>query len=388
MRLRPLKGVVSVAGTDLKLLSSSSRQSVSVLELKGFSRLQFRFETRSESQPSKTWIVIDSADNKVIATVEGHGIDVRGDGLRVDLRPAPRHVRLVAVSSGRKAGLNLVGILPIEQYLEGVVASEVPTDWPMEALKAQAVAARSFALAKIRERSRAGADWLLESNVTDQVFDYERVHSRSSEAVRATKGEVLEGSDGRIVAANYHADCGGQTDEARTIWGGGVKTGTAVDQLCSSARSPWRFVRSLSEVSTSLAEAKLLPGGFKIASLAISHRTEGGRALRLQARSAGGGLQFIEGERFRAALGYSDLKSTLFEVRKIDGAGSTQIEIVGRGFGHGTGLCQWGSLELARSGKSYRQILQHYYPRLIFATKVPLNGPTNADSREQAATNP
>ena len=72
----------------------------------------------------------------------------------------------------------------------------------------------------------------------------------------------------------------------------------------------------------------------------------------------------LTGERLRQALGYGELKSTLFEIKTIHGLKGPQFEIVGRGFGHGTGLCQWGARQLALGGSSYLQILTHYYPRL------------------------
>ncbi|CAN5633945.1 SpoIID/LytB domain-containing protein [soil metagenome] len=361
VRLRPLKGVISIAGTDLKVVSSISSQSVPLLELKGFDRLSFRY---LKSANSKKWIVMDPMDERVLATVDGSKVEIRGDALRVDLRPAPGHIELVAKPDDRKEPLSLIGFLSIEEYLEGVVASEVPGDWPMEALKAQAVAARSFTVAKIRERSAASPDWLLESNVTDQVFDYERGHSRATDAVRETKGEVLTSDAGAVVAANYHSDCGGRTDEARSIWGGGIKTGTAVDTACSVKRSPWRFVRSLGELTSSLMGRGLIPSGFHLASLSVLGRTSGGRALTLQARSPEGRTALIAGEKLRAAVGYGDLKSTLFEIKMGTAADGSQLEFIGRGFGHGTGLCQWGARELAKGGKTYRQILQHYYPLL------------------------
>jgi stage II sporulation protein D len=361
VRLRPLKGEISVAGLDLKVGPASPGTGLPLIESKGFDRLRFRFKRGPRGH---AWTVSSSVDDRVLGSVAGTKVAIYGASLRVDLRPAPNHVELVAKISRNRSSLNLVGFLSIEDYLEGVVASEVPGEWPMEALKAQAVAARSFAVAKIKQRSSSNPDWLLESSVSDQVFDFERAHSRATDAVRATRGKVLMSAAGSVVAANYHSDCGGQTDEARTIWGGGVKTGTAVDAACSSKRSPWRFVRTLTELGVALAAGGLIPNGFELAALSVAERSKGGRALSLRAKSNSGASRFISGEKLRATLGYGELKSTLFEVRPVTIGDSAQLEFTGRGFGHGTGLCQWGARELAQNGKSYREILEHYYPLL------------------------
>lgn len=357
VRLRALKGAVTVAGSRLSIRAVSS-ETRPVIQTRDFDRLSFQYQ-RSDGR--ERWIVSDPATGKKLATVQDSRVEIVGQEIRVDLRPAPSHIRLIG--SGSK--MNLVGFLSVEEYLEGVVASEVPGDWPMEALKAQAIAARSFTMARIRERQDLGGDWILESNVTDQVFDFSRVHSRASDAVRATAGEVLMDRDDQVVAANYHADCGGQTDEPKSIWGGGLKTGTAVDRGCStSGRSPWRFVSTLDVLAAKLSARQLVPTGFKLASLSILKRTTGGRALLVKAQAADGRTEEFSGEQLREALGYSELKSTLFQVSVGTALSRHQVEFMGRGFGHGTGLCQWGSRQLAASGKTYREILAHYYPRL------------------------
>lgn len=361
VRLRPLKGTVSVTGTDLVVIDESrddkEEAAIPVVRGKrGFDRLSFSYR---QAAGREEWTVADSVTSQVIAKIQGRKIGLRGRDLRVDLRPAPSHVQLVA---GRKgAALNLVGFLSVEDYLEGVVPSEVPRGWPVEALKAQAVAARSFTIAKIREREKLSPDWLLESGVSDQVFDFSRNHSETTDAVRATAGEVLMAGDARVVSVNYHSDCGGRTDEPQTIWGGATRTGTAVDSACASAtRSAWRYQTTYEALSKRLAARGLLPIGFELSGLSVATRSDGGRALMVKALGPGGLSRSFSGERFREALGYNDFKSTLFEINST----ANGVEFTGRGFGHGAGLCQWGSRQMAANGKTYREILLHYYPRL------------------------
>ncbi len=363
VRLRPLKGTITIAGTGLTARDGAK----TVFQAREYGRFTFKYSPSSELNPAGFWTIDDGTGKNKI--VHARKIDVFGDSTRVDLRPAPPHVQLVARSTSSQ--IDLVAFMSLEEYLQGVVAGEVPRDWPIEALKAQAVAARSFTLAKILEREASAPDWLFEATVQDQVFDHERIHSRATDAVRATEGEVLfEGGIGhtpKIVAANYHSDCGGTTDEPGTVWGGRpTSNGTAKDAVCAlKPRNTWRYVSDLTELRRKLSNHGLLPSQFQLASVSVARRSPGGRALNIVARSVDGKNQVFSGERLRAALGYSDLKSTLFNVNVTDTR--SQIEFVGKGFGHGTGLCQWGARTLAANGRSYREILQHYYPRLLLS---------------------
>lgn len=363
VRLRPVKGAITIAGQDIMIRNGEAI----VAQGRGFRRFTFKFE-KSHS----LWRVEDADSSREIALITNTKVDVEGSGLRVDLRTAPGHVQLI----GRGSKIDLVGHLPLESYLEGVVAGEVPADWPVEALKAQAVAARSFTVAKIQERSGQAPDWLFEATVADQVFDHERVNPRASDAVHATRGEVLLSSPTQVLAANYHADCGGTTDEPGVIWGGHpTKNGTAKDAYCAmKTKSAWRFVADLSDLTKKLKSQGLIAAGFNLANLSIVRKSSGGRALDLKAISASGERTTFSGERLRQALGYSDLKSTLFDIKLL--TGSSQIEILGRGFGHGTGLCQWGARQMAASGLSYKRILHHYYPQLALGAEPRPRGVT------------
>lgn len=360
VRLRTLNGKngVSISGEDVTLGDT--------LRIAGFSKIQVR---RKLVAGDDVWIVSDFITEKTLAQFTSRKLDVRGQFLRVDLRVAPPHVQIVPSLVPRDSKLQLVGLLGIEDYLQGVVSGEVPRDWPEEALKAQSVAARSFVIAKVRERRAARPDWLVEATVMDQVFDFEKNHSRAAEAVRATAGEVLTSPSGAVVAATYHSDCGGRTDEPGTVWGGTSRVGTAVDRGCSiSSRNTWRLVGTPQELTEKLVAKRVLPMGFKLAALSVGERSSGGRAILIEARSASGDKRRFTGERLREALGYGQMKSTMFEIGLIENPSGRQIEFKGRGFGHGSGLCQWGTRSLAIQGKSYREILQHYYPLLILKT--------------------
>lgn len=353
VRLRPLKGKISISGMELRIFDQSSAQ---VLTTRGYDRLHVDYRNSG-------WQFSDAATGEVLLKVPGRQIEVSGETLRVDLRPAPDRIRLVA---GERESLpvNLVGLLTLEDYVEGVVSAEVPRDWPLEALKAQAVAARSFTLAKLRERGERRSSWQLEASIMDQVFDHSRRHQMAARAVRETRGQFLasvSSSTYRAATTHYHSDCGGQTDEPSDVWGGGENIGTAKDLCPKSARTNWRLVTSLGEISSKLRSESLISGSFRVAKLEIEKRSPAGRAQVLRLTDDAGKAIRVTGEKMRSVFGYMNLRSTLFE---INAASASRIEFSGRGFGHGTGLCQWGSRTLALNGKSYQEILSHYYPKL------------------------
>jgi stage II sporulation protein D len=379
VRLRPLKDAskgagVSVAGSGLLVFSVPSESREPLIRTNGFDRLSFRYET---GMKDGLWVVRDTATDQVLIRQPGRKIEIHGDSLRVDLRSAPSRIQLVASRDSRRGSArmpSLVGLLSIEDYLAGVVAAEVPRDWPLEALKAQAVAARSFAIAKVEERRRLRPDWLLEATVMDQVFDHDRIHPRALQAVQETRGEVMRASGhGRVIATHYHSDCGGKTDEPSVIWGGGPSLGTA---SCPVQPRTWRVVRSVQELGNELRSKALLPTGFVLAGLDVVERSSGGRALRIRAQGEDGTQASFSGEKLREAIGYSDLRSTLFEIKaseqgsKQESGGSRQVEFLGKGFGHGSGLCQWGARAFAIGGKTHREILEHYYPKLVLDRSV------------------
>ncbi|MBN8542080.1 MAG: SpoIID/LytB domain-containing protein [Deltaproteobacteria bacterium] len=353
VRLRPLKGRISISGMELRVSDQNSAQ---VLKVRGYDRLHVAYQ-------NSAWQFSDAATSEVLLKIPGKQIEVSGENLRVDLRPAPDRIRLVA---GERENLpaNLVGLLTLEDYVEGVVSAEVPRDWPLEALKAQAVAARSFTLAKIRERGVRADRWQLEASVMDQVFDHSRRHEMAARAVRETRGQYLAAIENRVVTTHYHSDCGGQTDEPRDVWGGGDALGTAKDMCPNRPGTNWRLVTSLGEITAILKKEALIQNSFRVSALNIEKRSPAGRAQVVRLAGEKGQSLRLSGEKMRSLLGYMNLRSTLFEIKA---ASATRIEFQGRGFGHGTGLCQWGARAMAQNAKSYQEILAHYYPKLTLS---------------------
>ncbi|MFI5363285.1 MAG: SpoIID/LytB domain-containing protein [Elusimicrobiota bacterium] len=256
--------------------------------------------------------------------------------------------------------VTIVEEVPLEDYLEGVLPHEMDPDWPIEALKAQAVVARSFAYANLGRFRKDGFD--LTADTRSQMYrGTTAVNDNVRRAVRETRGEVL-GWHGQLLRVYYHACCGGRTENAAEVWGGdpaatppplrGVK-----DPWCSvSPHMRWTAYFAFVDVTAAVDERVRLPGPLK--SLKIGRRDIAGYVSEFIARS-GKISERIKASDLRATLGAGDLKSLRISRVSVKKKG---LEFVGAGSGHGVGLCQWGARVQAAKGRSYEKILAFYFP--------------------------
>jgi stage II sporulation protein D len=291
------------------------------------------------------------------------------DGISVNGRPvsgliASAPVRVTVNGKGYRGllevtaldrGLLVVNELPLEEYLIGLINCEISSAWPMEAVKAQAVIARSYAI--YQKLARRGAPYQLESSVMDQVYEGCDVEdSRAARGVQETAGEVLS-YEGKVIQAFYHSNCAGHTESAERVWGQPVAYLRGVPcQYCQQANPlKWEQTIPLRKV-----EALLKGAGYQVAGLRelkVQGRNDSGRVQDVAVYSARG-RTLVPSVAFRKALGYGVVKSTNFELRM---SGDDCI-VTGTGSGHGVGLCQWGAKQRAGDGFSYREILSYYYP--------------------------
>jgi stage II sporulation protein D len=261
----------------------------------------------------------------------------------------------IAAQSG---ALVLVATLPVERYVEFVVAAESGGADSPESRKALAVVARSFALAPTH--GHAAFD-VCDSTHCQWVHWHATPDAHA--ATLATSGESLW-RDGSRAEAYFHQNCGGRTANADEVWPARPATDRAgrsslvsrADPYCSRAgSSEWSATLSRAELTQLLAAAGLAASGWK--SLTVARRGGSGRVTVLMA-----GATKIPAEDFRLAvgraLGWNRIRSNWFEVA-AEGDG---FLFHGRGSGHGVGLCQTGAAEMARQGRSYREILAQYFP--------------------------
>lgn len=279
-------------------------------------------------------------------------------------RPSKQYRGTIEVSV-KSGSLVLVNTVDLDAYLPGVLAAEMPSSYPMEALKAQAVAARNYTLCARRKHASLGYDLCDDSHC--QVYDGTlRESPNCTRAVLATRGQILT-YRGRPASTMYCADCGGVTECFAEAHSDQVPYLISVTEPSDVVHRVWTKTYSLDELS-----AKLVAGGLKEAEglqkLTITKASSSGRALELQV--VGNGTTTISGTKLRTLLGRDAVRSTLFAVEL---APEGSITLNGKGFGHGIGLCQVGAKGLADAPHNYtcEQILAHYYPGTTLSPAAP-----------------
>src|SRR4030043_1406500 len=245
-------------------------------------------------------------------------------------------------------GLYLINELPIEDYVKEVVMAEVGSNWEMEALKAQAVLSRTYAINQ--KKLNGNSLFHITSSVLHQVYKGNNSDARVAYAVEETAGEILTFNSSPIEPF-YHSTCGGRTENPEDVFGKRYPYLKSVESNCDI--SPyWTWARRIR--LTEIEKALNLSG---IKEISIKSYTPTNRVKQLNIINKSG-ITTINATDFRKALGWSILPSTNFKMAR-DGD-STLFE--GKGYGHGVGLCQWSALQMAREGKNYKEILSFFYP--------------------------
>jgi stage II sporulation protein D len=304
----------------------------------------------------------DSSTFYVVRAKDKNGLMVNGRFLRrltvsapVFMRVNGRKYRSKVEISPADSGLLVVNELPLEDYLAGLINCEISSQWPMEAIKAQAVVARTYAV--YQKGARKDSPYDLESSVIDQVYNgCEIEDSRAVRGVRETAGEVLN-YNGSVIQAFYHSNCGGHTESSENVWGYPLPylQGVECAYCLAAPAARWEQTLPLNRI-----ESLLRGNGYQVAGLRdikTGRRNRSGRVVDLLLTCANG-RQSLPAVGFRKAMGYTVIKSTNFDVR-ISGKDAV---FNGIGYGHGVGLCQWGAKHRAGDGFDYREILSYYYP--------------------------
>lgn len=257
-------------------------------------------------------------------------------------------------------GCLAINTVDIEKYLAGLLNREMAPSWPIEALKAQAVASRSYAVFQMRQNRYL--DYDVESTTQDQVYDGAGSETpRSNQAVAATRGLVLSFSK-HPVKAYFHANCGGTTELPSAVWGGEVGSFRIVHcpyHKTKRDRRRWSAFITHSQLSGALKKISGTFSNFRaIARVEAAEKDGSGRVAKVAISDSKGARMLVPAPALRAALGNMRVKSTSFHVKESPGG----FRLDGEGFGHGVGMCQVGARAMAEAGKSFRRILAHYYP--------------------------
>jgi stage II sporulation protein D len=290
-------------------------------------------------------------------------------GSRVPVMPAPHSMTV----------FNVVGV---EDYLKGVVPAEIgrPGEDAMEAIKAQAVAARTYALSRLGHYAGWGYD--LEATVEDQVYrGVAGEDPEVSRAIEATRGLVLT-HQGVPIDAYYHANCGGMTAFIERVWEKAPQPYLVPveDSFCRGARNHrWREEWDRAELERNIAAyldtlVALPEGGFgTLQGLEVSRRSPSGRVEVLRV-GTDTGVWEIGRDRIRWALRRGGdpariLPSTRFDIEIERGPLGEIVRVTaeGTGNGHGVGMCQTGAIGMARAGHTWQEILAHYYTGVALA---------------------
>lgn len=283
-------------------------------------------------------------------------------------------IRLYRVDTGE------VTTLDLEEYLVGVVAAEMPASFGLEALKAQAVIARTYTLHRLRCFGGAGCDrgpepadicsdsthcqaWIdLAENELWPAEEREDNLARIRQAVRETAGEVVL-YQGHPIEAVYHSTCGGQTEASHAVWSGGpvpYLQSISCPYCTASPHYRQEIIIPYEQFAAALQQELPLPvAGEAELPLELVEETPGGRVGLLKVNEA-----LFAGKEVRRLL---DLPSAAFTWE----ASGTGLVFHTRGSGHGVGLCQYGAAGAAAGGKTYRQIIAFYYPGTAVSTFKP-----------------
>lgn len=323
-------------------------------------------------------VVRDAASGQVLGNIQGmNGFEAQrgGRGIALDkwtgnslsIEPkdpngvvwiGSRWYRGKAVLVPTGSGLTAVNRVDLEQYLYSVLGGEMNGNWNQEALKAQAVAARSYALYR-RNRDGNGVFDLCD---TAQCQVYRGVQDESAgtqAAVNATAGQVLT-YKGKIIEALFHSSSGGATENVEDVWGSYVPYLRAVTDYDETAPVfQWSKTYSQNELSN------LISGVGQVRDVQpVGQPTAGGRYRKM--RIVGDrGQRDISTEDLRDALSLRSSKFTIVsqfdQTKSNNKQRATSFVVQGRGFGHGLGMSQYGALGLANRGLNYQQIVLHYY---------------------------
>jgi len=255
----------------------------------------------------------------------------------------------------RGKGLLVINQVDLEEYVKGVVPAEVSSAWHTEMLKAQAVAARTYAL--YQHMLSASRDYDVAAGIQDQVYHGRQgIDARVEQAVESTRGLVITHQGAPIYAA-FSSTAAGITEDAVIVWSKDLPylKGVECPFDLESPYYQWKASFKLETLEQNLRQQGFTVG--TIATLTPLAYSRAGRVATLRILHSKGELM-LRGEELRKAVGYTVVPSTQFTIESF----GPDVVLAGYGAGHAVGLCQWGAKELAELGYSFSSILSYYYP--------------------------
>jgi len=338
-------------------------------------------------RPAKSGPDIDVLAVEPPALRPGAARSARENMLSVNKQPFPGSLRLHARRDTSPGLFDIVEHVPIESYLPGVVTKELYHDWKLETFKAQAIAARSYALQERRRRMSIGSHFDVEATQQDQAYLGTTDHTIGHRAVKETAGMVLTW-EGRILRAYYSSTTAGRAASARDTWpttagfefnlDAPIQASPRDDSDSFSPLFRWEVKRDRAELVQRIrAWGRTANSAVRnidsVDRIVVHERNEFGRPRTYRIFQNDGKWYQLSAEQIRLACNHTDggtfpavtrdtrISSGDFEVER---QGQTLI-FKGRGFGHGVGMSQYGAEGMARRGIHAAEILKHYYPGAV-----------------------
>ena len=334
--------------TDERGLAQMYRSSVRVevrrkkVMLNGSPVAGDRVTFRAGDQDLRLWLARSSGN--------GNGSSVQSGGER-SMVQVSGHVQLVR----RGEGFWVINQVELEEYVKGVVPSEVSSSWHPEMLKAQAVAARTYAL--YQQMLSATREYDVAASIQDQVYrGRQGIDERIEQAVESTKGLVITHQDAPIYAA-FSSTAAGLTEDSMVVWSKDLPylKGVECPFDLESPHYQWKASFKLEALEQNLRQQGFAVG--TIATFTPLVYSRAGRVATIRILHSKGEL-ILRGEDLRKVVGYTVVPSTQFTIESF----GPDIVLAGYGAGHAVGLCQWGAKALAELGYSFSSILRYYYP--------------------------
>lgn len=267
------------------------------------------------------------------------------------------------LTSPNQQSCDLVNNVSMETYLMTLLSKEMNGTWPLEALKAQAVAARTYAYERLNKVGSFDDDKLyhLESSEKDQVSGtYLDITKKTLNAAKETQGMILVGPSGKISPAFFHSKCGGKTLRPDQVWGGVEEGYRSVDcHFCQrTGMKDWNYQIKGNKLTQMVDQVlkRYYADEMEGHDLRLMPDSPHNSEIRLY---AGDRLHIIKKSYLRNLAGREVLPSNNFVIQTK----KNEFFVQGQGYGHGVGLCQLGALELAKRGYNYQQILSFYFPK-------------------------
>ncbi len=249
--------------------------------------------------------------------------------------------------------------LGLEEYIKGVVAAEMPVSFEKEALKAQAVAARTYSLRRLQRKEGIDEEEIAQAYLSEKELKerwgekYLIYKSKIDSAVEETEGEIMTYED-EIIEAVFHSTSAGYTENSENLWNEEKPYLKSVESK-QDEKAPDYIVKTIFENDAIVAKLEqkysdvVITNAPILQQIQVIKRSEAGYIMQIQI-----GNKIFTGNEIRVLLG---LRSTNFTVNQKD----NKVTITTRGYGHGIGMSQYGANYMAQDGKNYKEILKHYY---------------------------